>query len=99
MTNVSKLSVSLRRKTDDLPHSVAPSYWIKKDVSPLFRSQKTAKLSETPQSRQTSVRVVSTGCSFCSVFWLLGGTTETTEAMVRASCSIKDNTLFNNLKT
>ncbi len=71
MTNVSNLSVSLRRKTDDLPHSVAQTYWIKKDVSPLFRSQKTAKISETPQSRQTSVRVVSTGCSFCSVFGYL----------------------------
>ena len=31
MTNVSNLSVSLRRKTDDLPHSVAQTYWIKKD--------------------------------------------------------------------
>jgi len=37
MTNVSNLSVSLRRKTDDLPHSVAQTYWIKKDVSHLFR--------------------------------------------------------------
>lgn len=84
MTNVSNLSVSLHRKTDEALHLVAQSYWIKKDVSPLFRSQKTAKLSETPQSRQTSVRVVSTGCSFCSVFWLLGGTTETTKVMARA---------------
>ena len=37
MTNVSILSVSLRRKTNDLPHSVAQTYWIKKDVSPLFQ--------------------------------------------------------------
>jgi hypothetical protein len=31
MTDVSNLSVSLRRKTDDLHHPVAQTYWIKKD--------------------------------------------------------------------
>ena len=51
MTNVSNLSVSLRRKTDDSPHSVAQTYWIKKDVSPLFRSQKTARHLETPKEK------------------------------------------------
>ena len=51
MTNVSNLSVSLRRKTDDSPYSVAQTYWIKKDVSPLFRSQKTARHSETRKEK------------------------------------------------
>lgn len=66
MTNVSNLSVSLRRKTDDLPHSVAQTYWIKKDVSPLFRSQKTANTQRRQRKRQTRVRGMSTGCSSVS---------------------------------
>jgi len=52
MTNVLNLSVSLRRKTDDLPHSVAQSYWIKKDVSLCSRCLKTAKISSTPLKQE-----------------------------------------------
>ena len=74
MNNVSKLSLSLRRKTDGSPHSVAQTYWIKKDVSPLFRSQKTAKLSETPKKKTDERPWFSTDCFSCSVYGLLGGT-------------------------
>ena len=79
MTNVLNLSVSLRRKTDGSPLSVAQTYWIKKDVSPLFRSQKTAKLQRHRKvDRRTSV--VQHGLFLLFGVGLLGGTSETTEA-------------------
>ena len=51
MTNVLNLSVSLCRKTDGSPHSVTQTYWIKKDVSPLFWSQKSRQHTETPKKK------------------------------------------------
>ena len=98
MTNVLILSVSLRRKTDGSAHPVAQTYWIKKDVSPLLKvPENRQNFKYTPKTGRRA-SVVSTDCSFC---WCTGylAVPQATEAMVRASCSIKDNTLFNNLKT
>ena len=74
MTNVSNLSVSLRRKTDDSPHSVAQSYWIKKDVSPLLQVPENRHNFKytTKTGRRTSV--VQHGLFLLLVYRLLGGT-------------------------
>ena len=63
-----RLIVSLSRKADDLHHLVAQTYWIKKDVSPLFRSQKTAKTQRRRGKRQTHVRGINTGCYSVSAY-------------------------------
>ena len=83
MTNVLNLSVSLRRKTDGSPHSVAQTYWIKKDVSPLLKvPENRQNFKYTPKAGRRA-SVVSTDCSFC---WCMGylAVPQATEAKVRA---------------
>ena len=94
MTNVSNLSVSLRRKTDDLPHSVAQSYWIKKDVSPLLQVPENRQNFKytTKTGRRTSV--VQHGLFLLLVYGLLGGTSGDRSA---GSCFLippKDNSHY-----
>ena len=84
MNNVSKLSLSLHRKTDGSPHSVAQTYWIKKDVSPSVMVPGNRQTFKYTKKQQDKRSWFSTDCFSCSVYGLLGGTSETTEVMVRA---------------
>ena len=69
MTNVSNLSVSLRRKTDGSPHLVAQTYWIKKDVSPLLQVLENRQTFKYTTKQEDKRPWLSTGYYFC---WCTG---------------------------
>ena len=69
MNNVSKLSLSLRRKTDGSPHSVAQTYWIKKDVSPSVMVPGNRQTFKYTKKQQDKRSWFSTDCFFC---WCTG---------------------------
>ena len=63
--------VTLRRRANDLPHLATQTYWIKKDVSPLFRSQENRQTSKTPRKKTDARPWFSTGCSSVSAYGYL----------------------------
>ena len=69
MTDVSNLFVSLRRKTDGSLHSVAQTYWIKKDVSPSVMVPGNRQYFKYTKKQQDERPWFSTDCSFC---WCTG---------------------------
>lgn len=69
MTNVLNLSVSLRRQTDGSLHSVAQTYWIKKDVSPSVMVPENRQNFKYTRKQQDERPWFSTDCSFC---WCTG---------------------------
>ena len=66
-----RLIVSLRRETIATRHLVTQTYWIKKDVSPLFRSQENRQTSKTPRKKTDARPWFSTGCSSVSAYGYL----------------------------
>ena len=71
MTNVLNFSLTLRRETIATQHLATQTYWIKKDVSPLFRSQENRQTSKTPRKKTDARPWLSTGCSSVSAYGYL----------------------------
>ena len=80
-----RLIVSLRRETIATRHLATQTYWIKKDVSPLFWCLKTANYFKYTAKQEDYRPWFSTGCFFCLVYRSLGGASGLQMQAVRAS--------------